>query len=75
MIEQTNKDNWLDAALGGTPLKWGTMTFTNGKFKKGYYVSTKKSIHVNFKVIKYEIDCKDIIPQSILNLLDINNID
>ncbi len=76
LTEQTNKDNWLDAALGGgAPLKYGTMAFTNGKFNKGYYVSTKKSIHVNFKVIKYDIDCKDIIPQSILNLLDNYNID
>lgn len=40
-----------------------------------YLCFNKKSIHVNFKVIKYEIDCKDIIPQSILNLLDNYNID
>lgn len=69
------KEDWLSIGLGGgLPAKYGTMTFTNGKFKKGHYTSTSNmSYSLHFKVIKDDIKCNDIVPQSILNLFQKNN--
>lgn len=70
LIEQTNKRNWVDAALDVGPLKYGTMTFVNGKFKNGYYVFTSKSVHIKFKSTKKDVVYSDIVSESILHLLD-----
>lgn len=71
-IEQKIKEDPLTLALGGGgPAKYGEMTFVDGKFKKGRYTSTiKMTYDLHFKVIKYDIKCNDIVPQSILNLFN-----
>lgn len=71
-IEQKNDEGFLDAALGGgCPVKYGTMTFVKGKFKKGSYIySAKMHSALYFRVVKNDVKCEDIVPQSILNALE-----
>lgn len=69
-IKRKVKEDALSLALGGgLPAKYGTMTFVNGKFKKGRYTSTiKMNYTLHFRVVKCGIKYNDIVPQSILNL-------
>ena len=67
-IKQKYKEDIFSA--GTMPFKYGTMKFKNGKFKKGSYSSSEMSYAIYFKVVKYDIKYHDILPQSILNLLE-----
>ena len=69
-IKRKVEDDALSLGLGGgLPAKYRAMTFVDGKFKKGCYTSTiKMNYTLYFRVVKYDIKCKDIVPQSILNL-------
>ena len=69
-IKQKEDDPITVGLGGGAPLKYGTMTFVNGKFKNGYLVLGNKSIHIHFKVIQENINYNDILPECILNLLN-----
>lgn len=70
-IKQKIKEDSLTVALGGGgPVKYGEMTFIDGKFKSGNYASTSSmSYTLHFKILKDGIKCADIVPPSILNLL------
>jgi len=71
-VKRKVKEDALSLALGGgLPAKYGEMTFIDGKFKKGRYTSTiKMSYTLHFRVVKYDIKCNDVVPQSILNLFE-----
>lgn len=70
-IKQKIKEDSLTVALGGGgPVKYGEMTFIDGKFKSGNYASTSSmSYTLHFKILKDGIKCADIVPLIILNLL------
>lgn len=56
---------------GGGPVKYGSITFINGKFKNGYYASSfSRSSALHFRVAKDNVKCENIVPQRILNLID-----
>lgn len=71
-IQRKIKEDSLSLAIGGgLPAKYSEMTFIDGKFKKGYFTSTiKMSYSLHFKVIKDDVKYTDIVPQSILNLVE-----
>ena len=71
-IKQKNKEDALSLALGGgLPAKYGEMIFIDGKFKNGFYTSTSTmSYALHFRVAKDNVKCKDIVPHSILKLIE-----
>ena len=71
-IKQKNKEDALSLALGGgLPAKYGGMIFIDGKFKNGFYTSTSTmSYALHFRVAKDNVKCKDIVPHSILKLIE-----
>lgn len=73
-IKRKIEEDSLSLALGGgLPAKYGKIIFIDGKFKKGHYTSTiKMTYDLHFRVIKQDIKCNDIVPQSILNLFKKN---
>lgn len=73
-VKRKVKEDALSLALGdGLPAKYGEMTFVDGRFKKGRYASTiKMNYTLHFRVIKYDIKCTDIIPASILSIIEKN---
>ena len=71
-VKQKNNEDFISAALcGGSPVKYGEMTFVEGKFKKGCYTSTgKMSYTLYFRVVQDDMKSSEIVPQGILTLFD-----
>lgn len=70
-IKRKEEDPITVGLGGGGPTKFGKMIFINGKFKIGYYSSTSTMNYaLHFKVIKYDIKCRDIVPESIFDLIE-----
>lgn len=71
-IKQKNKEDALSLALGGgKPAKYGEMVFVGGKFKNGFYASTiTMGYSLHFRIVQYDIKINDIVPTSILDLIE-----
>ncbi len=70
-IKQKEEDPITVALGGGGPVKYGSITFINGKFKNGLYTSTSTmSYALHYRVIKDNVKCEDIVPRNILHLID-----
>ena len=74
LIQQKYKEDLIGEILGGCmPVKYGSMIFVNGEFKKGCYTSTAKMNYtLYFKVVKNNIRVEDIVPKCILDFCDKN---
>lgn len=73
-IKRKEEDALTLGLGGGRSAKFGKMTFIDGMFKSGYYSSiSTMNYALHFKVIKGGIKCQDILPASILDLIDFRN--
>lgn len=69
-IKQKEEDPLTVALGGGGPVKYGEMTFVEGKFKSGHYASTSSMNYtLHYRVIKDNVKCEDIIPHCIHKIL------